>query len=142
MTYRTLVHELGREQLKTTKELLDIATRHASDEEVVGAVFVQGGHKVVLSGGRGTSAIATHKGTKRGIKSDKRGPRQWLWRVTVTSSCDEEMNGRDTGDTDERDFKRPTRSPTDHFEKLLDATSPNHKFPVKHKLKECSMMKN
>jgi hypothetical protein len=78
MTYRTLVHELGREQLKTTKELLDIATRHASDEEVVGAVFVQGGHKVVLSGGRGTSAIATHKGTKRGIKSDKRGPRQWL----------------------------------------------------------------
>jgi hypothetical protein len=29
MTFRTLVHELGREQPKTTKELLDITTRDA-----------------------------------------------------------------------------------------------------------------
>jgi hypothetical protein len=26
---QTLVHELGRDQLKTTKEILDIATRHS-----------------------------------------------------------------------------------------------------------------
>jgi hypothetical protein len=74
MTCRTLVQELCREQLKTTKELLDIATRHASSEEVIKAIFIQGGGKVVLSSGRETSAIATDKGTKRGIKSDKRGP--------------------------------------------------------------------
>jgi hypothetical protein len=36
---RSLVHELSREQPKTIKELLDIATRHASDEEAVGAPF-------------------------------------------------------------------------------------------------------
>jgi hypothetical protein len=29
-TCRTLVHELSREQTKTTKELLDIATQHTS----------------------------------------------------------------------------------------------------------------
>jgi hypothetical protein len=59
------------------------------------------------------------------------------------------MNGKDTGNSDEElivatehDFKRPTRSPTDHFEKLHEATCPNYTFPVKHKLKECSMMKN
>jgi hypothetical protein len=34
------VHELGHEQPKTRKELLDIATRHASGEELVGAVFI------------------------------------------------------------------------------------------------------
>jgi hypothetical protein len=30
----------------------------------------------------------------------------------------------------------------DHFEKLLKATCPNHTYPVKHKLKECTVMKN
>jgi hypothetical protein len=40
MTNRTLVHELSCEQSQTTKELLDIATRHASGEEVVEAIFV------------------------------------------------------------------------------------------------------
>jgi hypothetical protein len=35
----SLVHKLGREQPKTSKELLDIATRHVSGEEVVGAAF-------------------------------------------------------------------------------------------------------
>jgi hypothetical protein len=43
---RTLVHELRHEQPKTTKEILDIATRHASSEEVVGAAFVLGNVKV------------------------------------------------------------------------------------------------
>jgi hypothetical protein len=35
------VHELDHDQQKTTKELLDIATRHASGEEAVRAIFVQ-----------------------------------------------------------------------------------------------------
>jgi hypothetical protein len=34
------VHELGGEQPKTTTELLNITTRHASDEEAVGVVFI------------------------------------------------------------------------------------------------------
>jgi hypothetical protein len=72
MTYRTLVHELGHEQPKTTKELLDIATRHTSGEEAVGAIFVQGNGKVAPSGDRVASTTATNKGTKRGGRSDKR----------------------------------------------------------------------
>jgi hypothetical protein len=44
--------------------------------------------------------------------------------------------------TAERDFECPVQSPTDHFKKLLKVTCPNHTFPVKHKLKECSMRKN
>jgi hypothetical protein len=30
----------------------------------------------------------------------------------------------------------------DHFEKLLEAICPNHMYPVRHKLKECTMIKN
>jgi hypothetical protein len=42
----------------------------------------------------------------------------------------------------EHDFMRQMRQPKDHFEKLLEATCPNHSYPVKHKLKDCTMMKN
>jgi hypothetical protein len=44
---KTLVHELSRDQLKTTKELLDIATQHAFGEYVVEAVFIQSDGKMV-----------------------------------------------------------------------------------------------
>jgi hypothetical protein len=38
--------------------------------------------------------------------------------------------------------KRQAWPPTDHFEKLLEETSPNHAYLIKHKLRDCSMMKN
>ena len=38
-TCESLVHKLGCRGPRTTKELLDIATSHASGEEAVGAVF-------------------------------------------------------------------------------------------------------
>jgi hypothetical protein len=67
----------------------------------------------------------------------------------IATSCDEEINDKDGGNsneepmaTTERDFKCPAWSPMDQFEKLLEVTWPNHTFPIKHKLKECSMMKN
>jgi hypothetical protein len=34
------------------------------------------------------------------------------------------------------------RQPIDHFEKLLKAICPNHVYSIRHKLKECTMMKN
>jgi hypothetical protein len=58
-------------------------------------------------------------------------------------------NDKDVGDSDEeliaateREVKHQAWLPTDQFEKLLDATYPNHTYPVGHKLKECTMMKN
>ena len=38
-TYKSLDHKLGHKGPRTTKELLDIATSHASGEEAVGAIF-------------------------------------------------------------------------------------------------------
>jgi hypothetical protein len=34
------------------------------------------------------------------------------------------------------------RSPKDHFKKLLKTTFPHHSYSIKHKLKDCTMMKN
>jgi hypothetical protein len=67
----------------------------------------------------------------------------------VIASCDEGDNDKDAGDSNkeliaaaERDFKHQARQPANHFKKLLEATCPNHTYPVRHKLKECTMMNN
>ena len=39
MTCESLIHKLGYLKPHTTRDLLDVATNHASSEEVVGAVF-------------------------------------------------------------------------------------------------------
>jgi hypothetical protein len=64
----TLVHELGPEQPKTTKELLDIATRHNSGREAVEAPFILGNEKAATSGGQAAPSKATVKGVKKGQK--------------------------------------------------------------------------
>jgi hypothetical protein len=38
--------------------------------------------------------------------------------------------------------KRQAWSCTDHFEKHLEEACPNHAYPIKHKLRDYSMMKN
>jgi hypothetical protein len=72
-TYQTLVHKLDRDQPKATKELHDIATRHASGEEAVGAIFVEGDGKTVPSSSQRAPSKATGKGAKKGAKDGKKG---------------------------------------------------------------------
>jgi hypothetical protein len=67
----------------------------------------------------------------------------------VTIKCDEGDNDKDVGDSNEEliaatehEVKRQARLPSNHFEKLLEATCPNHTYPIRHKVKECTMMKN
>jgi NAD-dependent dihydropyrimidine dehydrogenase PreA subunit len=38
--------------------------------------------------------------------------------------------------------KHQVRLPTYHFERLLEEACPNHAYPVKHKLRDCGIMKN
>ena len=45
MTCESLIHKLGCLKPRTTHDLLDVATNHASDEEAVGAVFNGGWDK-------------------------------------------------------------------------------------------------
>jgi hypothetical protein len=77
------------------------------------------------------------------------GPKWWPQWAAVTTCYDEGDNDKEVDDSNkeriaavERDFKHQTRQPTDHFEKLRESTCPNHAYPIRHKLKECPMMKN
>jgi hypothetical protein len=67
----------------------------------------------------------------------------------VAASHNEDNNNKDAIDSNEElvataecDFKHQAWLPRDHFEKLHEVRCPNHTYPVKHKLKECTMMKN
>jgi hypothetical protein len=95
------------------------------------------------------SPMAVAKGMKTSIKGNKSGPKRHPQRVTITTSCDEGDNDKENDDSDEEhvdatecDFKHQAQQPADHFEKLLETTCPNHVYPIKHKLKEYTMMKN
>jgi hypothetical protein len=68
-------------------------------------------------------------------------------RITITTSCNDDDKEADGSNEEyvaaaEHDFKRQARQPKENFEKLLEAACPNHVYHIKHKLKECTMMKN
>jgi len=42
--------------------------------------------------------------------------------------------------TDHKGGQKPVEGTPNHFEKLLEGPCPNHAFPVKHLLKDCSLM--
>jgi hypothetical protein len=64
----------------------------------------------------------------------------------MTSSNDDDKEADGSNEeyftTVEHSFKHQERQPKDHFEILLKATCLNHVYPIKHKLKDTTMMKN
>jgi hypothetical protein len=95
------VHDLGRDQPKTTKELLDITTQDASGEEAVRDIFIQGAGKAVPDDSRRVPPEEADKGAKRSTKGNKRGLKQRLQRVTVTTNCDEDNNDKGANNSNE-----------------------------------------
>jgi hypothetical protein len=96
--------------------------------------------------GRAVPTKATVKSARKGAMGSKKGQKCRLHRLAIVVS--DGNDGEEADDSDggfvaivKRDFKWQTRSPKDHFEKLLEATDPHHPYPVKHKLRDCSMMK-
>jgi hypothetical protein len=141
------VHELGCDQPSTIKELLDIATRHASGKEAVGTAFVLGNMKVAARGSHAPPPKTTAKGTRKGAKGSKKGQKRCPQCVMVTTSDDDDDEEVDDSSKEyvvatERDFKHQAWQLKDHFGKLLEATYLNHLYHVKHKLMDCTMIKN
>ena len=128
-TSRALVHKLGRKSPRTTKELLDIATAHASGEEAVGATFPKpsegkGKEKREEEGRRGSSSQPN--------KKKQKNRRQ-------------QGGGEMVAAADRKGGKIPATAGAgetpDFFEKKWNGPCPNHTFPVKHLYKDCSLMR-
>jgi len=118
-TCESLVHKLGCKGPQTTKELLDIATSHASGQEAVGAIFdhLKGKAKWDEDTDEGMSNRPNKKKNKK------------------------QHEGSLVAAADRKGGQKPAEGTLDHFEKLLKGPCLNHAFPVKHLYKDCVLMK-
>jgi hypothetical protein len=109
---------------------------------VVRAAIVLGNAGAAANGGQ----AAPTKATVKGIKGDKKGQKRRPRHIAIVASNGNNDEGADNSGEEfiadaERDFKRQTQMSKDHFEKLLEATYPHHPYPVKHNLKDYTMIK-
>jgi hypothetical protein len=125
-TCRDLVSKLGRKTPTRASELMDIATKFASGQEAVKAIF----RKDKQPQGRQPEEVS-ETSAQRGTK--KKGKKK-------------SQTKRDTADVDlvaaaeHRNPRKPPRG-TNLFDKMLKESCPYHQGPVKHTLEECVMLR-
>ena len=105
--------------MQTTKELLDIATSHASIEEVVGVIFD------CLKGKAKQDEDASEGASNRPNKKKNKQRHEGSLMATA----------------DRKGGQKPAKCTSDHFEKLLEGPCPNHAFPIKQLYKNYDLMK-
>jgi hypothetical protein len=123
---RDLVSKLGRNTPTKVSELMDIATKFASGQEAVEAIFrkdkqPQERHK------EDVPEASTQRGTKKKAKKKSQAK-------------------RDAADADlvaAAEHRNPRKPPggTNLFDKMLKELCPYHQGPVKHTLEECVMLR-
>jgi hypothetical protein len=100
------------------------------------------------SSSRGASPDITIQDAKEGTKGNKKRCKHHH-QETATTTNDDGGTDKQAGDSSvvhavmaTSSGKRQPRPPTYHFKQLLEETCPNHTYPIKHKLRDCDMMKS
>jgi hypothetical protein len=125
-TYRDLVSKLGRKTPTKASELMDIATKFASGQEAVEAIF----RKDKQPQGRQQEDVP-EASAQRGMKKKAKK---------------KEQAKRDIADADlvaaveHRNPRKPLGG-ANLFDKMLKESCPYHQGPVKHTLEECVMLR-
>jgi hypothetical protein len=125
-TCRDLVSKLGHKTPSKASELMDIATKFASGQEAVEAIF----RKDKQPQGRQKEDIpeaSPQRGTKKKAKKKAQAK-------------------RDADDADlvaAAEHRNPRKSPggANLFDKMLKESCPYHQGPIKHTLEECVMLR-
>jgi hypothetical protein len=125
-TCRDLVSKLGRKTPTRASELMDIATKFASGQEAVEAIF----RKDKQPQGRQQEDVpeaSAQRGTKKKAKKKSQAK-------------------RDATDADlvaVAEHRNPRKPPggANLFDKMLKESCPSHQGPVKHTLEECVMLR-
>jgi hypothetical protein len=95
------------------------------------------------------SDVAAHC-AQEGVKGGNKRRKQHLQGTTTTSMTHRnDGHGWEAGGSGMRHIltivhsgKCPARPPTDQFKRLIEEACPNHTYPVRHKLKDCGMMRS
>jgi hypothetical protein len=125
-TCRDLVSKLGRKTPTRASELMDIATKYASGQEAVEAIF----RKDKQPQGRQPEDVpeaSAQRGTKK--KNEKKSQAK--------------HNATDADLVAAAEYKNPRKPPggANLFDKMLKEPCPYHQGPVKHTLEECVMLR-
>jgi hypothetical protein len=125
-TCRDLVSRLGRKTPTRASELMDIATKFASGQEAVEAIF----RKDKQPQGRQQEEVpeaSAQRGMKKKAKKKSQAKRDAADADLVTAA----------------EHRNPRKPPggANLFDKMLKESCPYHQGPVKHTLKECVMLR-
>jgi hypothetical protein len=125
-TCRDLVSKLGRKTPTKASELMDIATKFASGQEAVEAIFwkdkqPQGRHK------EDVPEASVQRGTKKKTRKKAQAKRDAVDADLVATV----------------EHRNPWKPPggANMFDKMLKESCPYHRGPVKHTLEECDMLR-
>jgi hypothetical protein len=121
-----LVSKLGRKTPTKASELMDIATKFASGQEVVEAIF----RKDKQPQGRqqeDVPEVSAQRGAKKKAKKKSQVKRD---------AADTDL----VAATEHRNPRKPPRG-ANLFDKMLNESCPYHQGPVKHTLEECLMLR-
>jgi hypothetical protein len=93
------------------------------------------------------SDVATHC-DQEGVKGGSNSRKQCHQGTTTMNIHDDGPNWEASGFGVRRisinayNGKSPVRPPTYHFKRFLEEDCPNHAYPIRHKLKDCDMMRS
>jgi hypothetical protein len=125
-TCRDLVSKLGRKTPTKASELMDIATKFASGQEAVEAIFLKDKQPQGCQQEAVPEASA-QRGTKKKAKKKSQAKR----------------NAADADLVAAAEHRNPQKLPggANLFDKMLKESCPYHQGPVKHTLEECVMLR-
>jgi hypothetical protein len=124
--YRDLVSKLGRKTPIRASELMDIATKFASGQEAVEAIF----RKDKQPQGRQQEDVpeaSAQRGTKKKGKKKSQAKRDATDADLIAAA-------------EHRNLRKPPGG-ANLFDKMLKESCPYHQGPVKHTLEECVMLR-
>jgi hypothetical protein len=123
-TCRDLVSKLGRKTPTKVSELMDIATKFASGQEAVEAIF--------------------RKDKQPQARQKEDAPEASIQRGSKKKAKKKAQAKRDANDADlvAAEHRNPLKPPggVNTFDKMLKESCPYHRGPVKHTLEECDML--
>jgi hypothetical protein len=125
-TCRDLVSKLGRKTPTRASELINIATKFASGQEVVEAIFQKDKQPQGCQQEDVPEASAQHGMKKKGKKKSQ----------AKHDAADADL----VAAAEHRNLRKPPGG-ANLFDKMLKESCPYHQGPVKHTLEECVMLR-
>jgi hypothetical protein len=126
ITCRDLVSKLGRKTPTKASELMDIATKFASGQEAIEAIFRKDKQPQGRQKGDAPEA-SVQRGTKKKAKKKAQAKRDAVDADLVATA-------------EHRNLRKPLGG-ANTFDKMLKESCPYHRGPVKHTLEECDMLR-